>query len=202
MHYWTPTNPCKYCGATSNTTHHPICRDAGLYDKEGHAIPAVPHTHGGTDAPECTPTGIRCRNQERGIMSVEPKKYVRKPFYPNVVQVTEENMAEVAQWCGGTIQEQKRADSDEVRKFIKVAVKRPLTERQTKAFINDWVLEIDGGFRIYTPNAFIASFTEIDGATEAVLHGIFGNPVIPEEEPFTLKGLFETIAGKKDPGKV
>lgn len=40
MDYWTENNPCYNCGATSNTTHHESCRNANLYDHNGHAVPA------------------------------------------------------------------------------------------------------------------------------------------------------------------
>lgn len=37
---WTPEDPCTYCGATNNASHHHGCRNYGLYDDDGNPIPA------------------------------------------------------------------------------------------------------------------------------------------------------------------
>jgi hypothetical protein len=37
-------------------------------------------------------------------MTLATTKYVRKPFEVEAVQVTEENLEEVAQWCHGELQ--------------------------------------------------------------------------------------------------
>jgi hypothetical protein len=82
-------------------------------------------------------------------------KYARKPFYVDAVQVTAENMAEVAQWCGGRVETTVEINS---HSFIKVKVKRPISARQTKAFIGDWVLKAGAGYKVYTAEAFDKSF--------------------------------------------
>lgn len=86
----------------------------------------------------------------------ETQKFARKPFYIDAVQVTEENMEAVAKWCGGTISVSGRGD-----KYIDVDVHAPQTERQKKAFVNDWVLYADfahAGFKVYTPVSFKNTF--------------------------------------------
>lgn len=94
----------------------------------------------------------KLRKQEK--MTIQTQKFARKPFYVDAIQVTEENMQQVAQWCDGTIQ-----GTDAGENFIKVKVNRPLNERQTQAFVNDWILFMSGGgFKIYTPKAFNHSF--------------------------------------------
>lgn len=87
-------------------------------------------------------------------MQIDTQGYTRKPFRVDAIQVTESNMKHVAEWCGGTITEGK--DSQ----FIKVDVHRPLNERQTKAFVNDWVLRSESGFKVYTEKAFANSFEQ------------------------------------------
>lgn len=90
-----------------------------------------------------------------------PTKFVRKPFYVDAVQVTDENMHEVAQWCGGQVQQ----ELTQVKPYIKVRVHRPLNERQSRAFVGDWVLYgVTGGYKVYTPKAFENSF---EGATSS-----------------------------------
>lgn len=83
---------------------------------------------------------------------VQPTKYVRKPFEVDAVEVTEDNVSEVAQWCSGTVNE----EGD--RQFIKVHVARALNERQTKAYPGDWVLYAGTGFKVYTARAFERTF--------------------------------------------
>ena len=95
---------------------------------------------------------------------LEIYKYGRKPFSVGAVQVTSENMAEVAKWCGGRVQNMVEDGVDSVAgtKYIKVKVKRPLSARQTKAFIGDWVLQAGTGFKVYTDPAFQKSFDLLD----------------------------------------
>ena len=73
-------------------------------------------------------------------MTIQPKRFVRNPLYAEAIQVTAENMAEVAEWCKGEIETlSKPSKGHESDQFIRVHVFHPLNERQTKAFIGDWV---------------------------------------------------------------
>lgn len=105
-------------------------------------------------------------------MTIETNKYARRPFYVDAVQVTEENMAEVAKWCQGDVMTDDKALtapelSGDDHPYVKVRVHRPLTERQTKAFAGDWVLYAGTGFKVYTPKAFEKSFVAV---TDEVRH--------------------------------
>lgn len=86
-------------------------------------------------------------------MAVEPVIYVRKPFEVEAVEVTEDNLEEVAAWCHGDLREDNRP-------YIKVRVARALNERQTKAYPGDWVLYAGTGFKVYTPKAFQKTFVK------------------------------------------
>ena len=86
-------------------------------------------------------------------MSFETHKYNRKPFSVDAVQVTADNIHEVAKWCMGKVETE-----NDGRLYIKVKVRRPLTDRQTKAYIGDWVLYAGTGFKVYTDRAFTGSF--------------------------------------------
>lgn len=90
-------------------------------------------------------------------MTIETKTFVRRPFKVEAVQVNEENMTEVAKWCNGTV----RTDSDGKR-FIKVYVHRPLSERQTTAFTDDWILYAKTGFKVYPQRSFEGAFVPAD----------------------------------------
>lgn len=94
---------------------------------------------------------------------MQTAQYSRKPFTVNAVQVTSENMAEVAAWCQGQVRATQSRGSSPAIGYVSVPVNRPLNERQTRAFVNDWVLEADTGFKVYTPRAFENSFEKTSG---------------------------------------
>jgi hypothetical protein len=92
------------------------------------------------------------------MMTIQTEKYARKPFYVDAVQVTRENIEEVAKWCMGDIRTQEQGPENESDLYIKVRVYRPLTPRQTQAFPGDWVLYAGTGYKVFTDKAFRQSF--------------------------------------------
>lgn len=88
------------------------------------------------------------------------KNFERKSFPVKAVQVTAENMEEVAEWCGGEIHTKDSADKSKSELFVKVPVHRPLNEKQTQAFVTDWVLQSPAGLKVYINRAFVKSFAE------------------------------------------
>lgn len=98
-------------------------------------------------------------------MLIKPVKYMRKPFFVEAVEVTAENIAEVAQWCHGSLRQSAGPGGRRPQKYIKVNVKRPLTPRQTMAYVGDWVVTASDqtirGFKVYTPRAFEQSFDAV-----------------------------------------
>ena len=99
---------------------------------------------------------------------IETTTYVRKPFEVEAVEVTEENIEEVKDWCQGYLD----TETDK-RLFIKVKVARALNERQTKAYSGDWVLYAGTGFKVYTAKAFHRTFERP--------HNVNATPKQPEE---------------------
>ena len=90
-----------------------------------------------------------------------PVKYSRKPFDVEAVELTPENIEEVALWCGGEVRTSdlsKSGGQEGFQQYIKVPVKRPLNDRQTRAYYSDWVVAAGGSFKVYTPKAFVSSF--------------------------------------------
>lgn len=85
---------------------------------------------------------------------MEIKQFKRRPFSVEGVQVTEENIMEVAEWCGGDV----RRTVNEI--YIKVKTHRPLNEKQRRAYVTDWVLKAKTGFKVYTEQALENSFEE------------------------------------------
>lgn len=91
---------------------------------------------------------------------MQPLKFVHKPLYVEAIEVTDDNMIEVAKWCGGEIHSYQ-PKVGEARNYIKVPVKNALNERQTQAFAGDSVLKVGGTFKAFTAKAFAKSFNPI-----------------------------------------
>lgn len=88
-------------------------------------------------------------------INMQTTKFVRKQFSIDAVQLTDDNFTTVANWCGGEITEDSKG-----AQYIKVNVQNPLTARQTKAFVGDWVLASRRGFKVYTDLAFKKNFVK------------------------------------------
>ena len=94
--------------------------------------------------------------------------FVRKPFFVDGIRVTKENMEEVASWCKGIMKEtQPKEKNKRPSPYIEVEVHRPANDRQKRAFIGDWVLQAENGFKVYTDAALKATF-EIADTTSAI----------------------------------
>lgn len=101
-----------------------------------------------------------------GINSIT-EKYVRKSLFVDAVQVTEENFADIARWCFGeicNIDETPVNSAEDVnpsKQYIHVRVHNPKNPRQTKAFVGDWILYTERGYKVYTTKAFQANFDKV-----------------------------------------
>lgn len=84
-------------------------------------------------------------------------KFARRPFFVEAVEVTADNMQEVANWCNGNVSQNSRGEH-----YVKVRVHQSRSERQTQAFPGDWVLYANTGFKVYTPRAFDSNFERVD----------------------------------------
>lgn len=91
---------------------------------------------------------------------MQTQKYFRKQLEVEAVQVTHENLHDVAEWCGGDVRYEK--DDQPKTAYVKVQVHRPQSEKQTKAFISDWVLKSDSGYKVYPNRSFLTTFDEGD----------------------------------------
>lgn len=98
--------------------------------------------------------------KEEDLTKVKTAKFVRVPFEVEAVQVTAENIEEVAAWCNGTVERLGEDGKDD--RYIHVRVHYPISPRQTKAFIGDWVLYSKNGFKCYNPVAFKKNFVLAD----------------------------------------
>lgn len=94
-------------------------------------------------------------------MTLSIQKFARVPFFVDAVQVTEENMEEVAEWCGGQIMDFDETARVKTKRFIKIKVHNPQNPRQTQAFEGDYVLFASKGFKTYNKPAFDRTFEPV-----------------------------------------
>lgn len=106
-------------------------------------------------------------------MDIATTKYVRKPLYVDAVQVTEENFFDVAKWCFGEVTQNDDGPEPNVGEdlnpkehHIKIRVHNPQSPRQTKAFVGDWILYTERGYKIYTEKAFKDNFDPAETAKD------------------------------------
>lgn len=112
--------------------------------------------------PKPGPGPMHISHAKKDPNMIETVKYVRKPFEVQAVQVTEENFEAVAAWCDGTIvttrAPKESGGPSEEKRYIKVNVSRPLNERQTQAYVGDWLLEAEKGLKVYADGPFTRNF--------------------------------------------
>lgn len=94
--------------------------------------------------------------------------YMRKPFYVSAFQVTEENLESLSEEHGLDIRTAAKTGA----RYLKVKVLRPLNDRQTKAFVGDWLLVSENGYKVYTQAAFEKNFIRVSAAEDRMLDAI------------------------------
>jgi hypothetical protein len=135
---------------------------------------------------------------------VELTNYVRKPFAVGAIRVTEANFDEVVELTGGHVQHGLK--NSRPVKFIEVPVKKVLDVKQKHAYVGDWVLQYQGGWKVYTHRAFRDSFDQdrtSKTAGEALdsLHRVFqSSGQVSQEELQELRTVVSTndaVAGRR-----
>lgn len=96
-------------------------------------------------------------------MRIETEKFIRKPLYVDAVRVTSANFEAIADWCQGEILQGDVPGEGGGKYYIKVRVHNPKHPRQTRAFLGDWLLYTERGYKVYTNKAFRASFDPVNG---------------------------------------
>lgn len=102
-------------------------------------------------------------------MAIATTKFVRKPFYVEAVQVTEQNFMELAFWCQGSIKMKDDSEPERgaaiapLEQYILVDVLNPKIPRQGQAHVGDWILRTDAGYKVYTDRAFENAFIKAEG---------------------------------------
>jgi hypothetical protein len=119
-------------------------------------------------------------------MAIETQKFIRKALYVDAVRITAATFEEIATWCQGEIMlpGTDEAGSKGDKKHIKVRVHNPKNPRQTKAFVGDWLLYTEKGYKVYTNKAFRASF---DLASEVEYPRVDGDTIVLGPQCFVSK---------------
>lgn len=108
--------------------------------------------------------------------------YVRKPLTVEAVQVTQSNFYEVAAWVEGDV-----VTDGGGKKFIEVKVLHPARRGHSQAYVGDWLLKSEAGYKIYADTAFKKGFDRADGQLELTREelGFAGiNPSLGVEDEF------------------
>ena len=85
------------------------------------------------------------------------QKFRRKPIEVEAVQLTVENIGEVAKWCNGCVKEMGRGPRQ-------MAIDIPSPEGGLRALIGDWIIKgVNGEFELYWSDVFDANYEPIDG---------------------------------------
>jgi hypothetical protein len=107
-------------------------------------------------------------------MAIETQKFIRKPLIVEAVRLTNANFDAVAEWCQGEVAT-AREGRQSGKKYIKVRVHNPKHPRQTQAFVGDWLLYTEKGYKIYTNKAFRLSFdaySEVIQGNQEIVPGV------------------------------
>lgn len=91
---------------------------------------------------------------------MELQEATRKPFPVKVVQVTLQNIEEVAAWCGGTIEQRptKMMGTTTDLPVILISGQGESRNKVFEAALGCWIVELNQSFRSYKPLQFDATF--------------------------------------------
>jgi ASC-1-like (ASCH) protein len=130
-------------------------------------------------------------------MTINTEKYIRKPLYVDAVQVTNNNFNEICTWCQGEQQYDPPEGLNKIgKKYIRVRVHNPKNPRQSRAYVGDWLLYTERGYKVYTSKAFYAAFDKV-GQEELPVENTLSNYQLPN---FYFDPASDELTEKK-PGK-
>lgn len=104
------------------------------------------------------------------MMKIE--EFIRRPFDVNAVQVTPQNAAEVAEWCGGKVAKStyKLAGFDTQLDCVKVPGNGPNKGKMVEARIGSYVVEHEGNFRVFRKQQFHDTFIKRTAEASEYFH--------------------------------
>jgi hypothetical protein len=92
------------------------------------------------------------------------KQYTRKPFPVAAVQVSLQNIQEIAEWCRGTVEQvsTRMLGTETFLPAIKIQGQGENRGKEFTATLGCWVVELKGSYRVYKPQQFEATFDELE----------------------------------------
>lgn len=89
--------------------------------------------------------------------------FVRKQFPVQAVQVTPNNIDQLAESVKGEVKHDGDKEGNFSRTYIDVPVRKPLNKRQTQAYIGDWIVKQGRTFKVYSDKSFNQQFETKNG---------------------------------------
>lgn len=101
---------------------------------------------------------------------MELVEFSRKPFVVNAVQVTLENVADVAEWCKGTVGQSsyKMVGTETQLPCVKIPGQGNYKGQEFTALLGYWIVERKGSFRVYKPAQFESTFEQYKSLSKAI----------------------------------
>lgn len=103
---------------------------------------------------------------------IETTTFQRKTFRVKAVQVTEENLDELAKWCGGAVRLEP-IGMDGFKPYVEVTTCRVPTARisrhvKDRAYVGDWITRLSdaNNFRVYRNKSFKVAFEKLPEPAE------------------------------------
>lgn len=95
---------------------------------------------------------------------MKTEMYQRRTFTVEAIQVTEENLYDVAKWCEGDV----RTNNGTKKKYIQLEVINPLEPKHSRASIGEWILKSNQGYKIYADAAFKKGWEKVGNVGQAL----------------------------------
>jgi hypothetical protein len=77
-----------------------------------------------------------------------PTKYITKPVVVEAMQVSLENLADIAKWCGGYVR------GESIRFTKPKQLRKPNADNSHYAIVGDYVIKTNYGFTVMKPAKF------------------------------------------------
>jgi hypothetical protein len=126
---------------------------------------------------------------------MEIQKFNRIPFVVDGVQVDLNNIEEVAEWCGGVVEQRPTRMLGTTTNLPVIKLKSNGVNGQSKvveAMLGCWVVNLKGSFRVYKPQQFKATFekqTTDEDILKVAREAVIGLGIDLPAEEATLESL-------------
>lgn len=125
------------------------------------------------------------------------EEYSRKPFDVKAVQVTLENVHDIANACKGRVEQAEYKVVGGVKMTlpcVMVPVPGANKDNEVAALIGHWVVEMKGNFRVYKPNQFNATFDKKIPMTDQP-RPFLTSAQLQEEDLVSINEAFANVGG-------